>query len=121
MKNIELTPQVTTFFLLCLFMVIPFISFGTKLPFVSNQANTPEYNYSPSQETPCVLPTTRKLLQQQENQSPWPKHQFQASYPQTILTMDDVYLDEQQVKQNSSVLPVKTEYLYTPKAFSRSM
>jgi len=117
-----ITPQVTTFFLLCLFMVIPFISFGIKQPFVSIQANPTEIKY-PLQysETPCILPTTRKLLQQQqqpENQSPWPKHQFQANYSQTIIiTMEDVYLDEQQAQKNhSSVLLVKSEYLYTPKS-----
>jgi len=94
-----------TLFIFCIFLVLPFISFTNP-----HNSGFP----SASQEYPVLNsieessnPQQRNLLTT-NNQSPWPKDQFHNQdlckpVAHHIITMDDVYMDEQNVDNNNNI------------------
>jgi hypothetical protein len=87
--NFDLSQSMpATLFFLCIFFVLPFIT-------ITDTTQPKQFPIIPGED--ASLPQGRALLTTDlNNQSPWPKDQFQElCKPTQIITMEDVYMDEQ--------------------------
>jgi hypothetical protein len=105
--NFDLSQSMSaTLFFLCIFFVLPFITITD-----TTQPNFPIITEDAS--------LGRALLTTDlNNQSPWPKDQFQElCKPTQIITMEDVYMDEQitDTDNNISEIPITASSYLTRK------
>jgi len=119
--NFDLSQPVTatTLFIFCTFFVLPFISvYAPNLPGTPTTIPAMPKEFGLQNEVfvgeEILMPCSRNLLMTENQQSPWPKDQIDQyqnnQSSQTIITMEDVYIDEV-LSHNITELTLKTNYL----------
>jgi len=120
-------PVPTTLFIFCVFLVLPFIAVYASLP-GSTMTNQNDFGFEKSygevvgfELSVPFRPQSRNLLMTENIQSPWPKDQidqYQNNKPQTIITMEDVYMDEViSISHNISEITLNASYLKGTNSF----